>query len=69
MKFKNLFMAIKNNLKNRTQHSNSNWSDSWHLKICESIFSCILSACNLQFHDYLGVDNETVPVINGEHLN
>ena len=69
MKFKNLFMGIKNNLKNGTQQSKSDWSDSRHLKICESIFSCLLSSCNLQFHDYSGVDYETVPVINGEYLN
>ena len=69
MRFKNLFMGIKNNLKNRTQHSKSDCSDSWNLKICESIFLYLLASCNLQSHDYLGVDNETVSVINGEHLN
>lgn len=69
MKFKNLFMGIKNNLKTRIQHSKNDRSDSWHLRIYNSIFSCLLSTCNLQSHDYLGVDNETIPIINGKHLN
>ena len=62
-------MGIKNNLKNRIQPSKNDCSDSWYLKIYESIFSCLLSAYNLQSLDYLGVDNETVTVINGKHLN
>ena len=69
MRFKNLYIRIKNDLKSKTRDSKSDWSDSWNLRICESIFLYLLSSCNLQSHDYLGVDNETVSVINGEHLN
>ena len=69
MRFKNLYIRIKNDLKNRTRDSKSDWSDNWNLRMCESIFSCLLSSYNLQSHDYLGVNNETVSVINGEHLN